>query len=76
MPDKVIVDIFHEHLPYEIDMLRSTYHRLANLPNIDTDIRNALIESFCVHARALLDFFSNRSTDATDAIATDLTAKF
>jgi hypothetical protein len=41
------------HLDYEIWMLEQTYTRLRD----DEVIKNAIIESFCVHARNLLEFF-------------------
>ena len=55
---QILIEIYNEHLPYEIDMLRSTYiHLTANPPPVGV-VKDALIESFCVHARSLLDFFS------------------
>lgn len=70
--------ILRKHLPYELDMLRSTFEQLraiAGKPDHDV-IRNALIESFCVHARSLLDFFSNRMTHNDDAVAQDFSPRF
>jgi hypothetical protein len=50
------------HLKYEIDMLRET---LARLPSsTDRVITNALIESYCVHARSLIEFFRKRRSRA------------
>jgi hypothetical protein len=51
--------ILGEHLPYELWMLRETYVKL-NSPPADVVLRNALIESFCIHARQLLEFFDNK----------------
>jgi hypothetical protein len=51
------------HLGYEIWMLQETYRRCPNDPNNtarddDTVVRdNSLIESFCVHARNLIELF-------------------
>ena len=59
-PDKKILEFVREHLPYEIDMLRSTYLTLYQ-GGVDWAIRNALIESFCIHARNLLEFFSKKA---------------
>jgi hypothetical protein len=80
MADLILQTIFELHLPYEIDMVRRTYRKLSSLPNIDpvpAEIllcRNALVESFCVHARSLLDFFSNhRGKNGDDAVASDFT---
>ena len=33
MPDQILVAIITEHLPYEIDMLRSTYRQLESVAN-------------------------------------------
>jgi hypothetical protein len=69
MSEYILVQIAKEHLPYEIDMLRGTFELLKEIDATggvaETDLakqlfRNAFIESFRVHARSLLDFFSNR----------------
>lgn len=52
-------DILGEHLPYELWMLRQTYEKLGS-PPADKVLCNALIESFCIHARLLLEFFGNK----------------
>jgi hypothetical protein len=52
-------EIFKEHLHYEIDMLLATFDRLR-APVYDPVAANALIESFCIHARNLDDFFLGR----------------
>lgn len=52
-------EILGEHLPYELWMLRQTYEKLRS-PPADKVLRNALIESFCIHARLLLEFFENK----------------
>jgi len=61
-------DILGEHLPYELWMLRQTYERLGS-PSPDNVLCYALIESFCIHARLLLEFFEgkqgNRAKDYT-----------
>lgn len=44
-----------EHYVYEVNMLRWTHAMLAGTP--EGFNANALIESFCVHARALMDFY-------------------
>jgi hypothetical protein len=43
------------HYRYEQDMLRATYAAISRYE--DKAIQNALIESFCVHARNLIEFF-------------------
>lgn len=52
-------EYFEEHLYYEIWMLNETY-KLLDLPTTaisNTVVGNALIESFCCHARILIEFF-------------------
>ena len=51
--------ILADALPYELMMLEQTFVRLS-FPQADGCITNALIESFCVHARQLIDFFENK----------------
>ena len=51
-------EILEEHLFYEIWMLLHTDKALRAPPSTVT--QNALIESFCIHARQLLDFFENK----------------
>ena len=43
------------HLKYEIEMLDETYSKLSKAIN-DSVIVNALVESFCIHARLLHEF--------------------
>jgi len=52
-------EILGIHLPYELEMLRATHERL-DLPPADQVLCNTLIESFCLHARLLLEFFENK----------------
>jgi hypothetical protein len=61
---KIKREIAKEHLGYGLDMLQRTYEALlgqitgsGQLKRITT---NALIESFCIHARSLIEFFSNK----------------
>lgn len=58
-PDATDQEILGHHLPYEFSMLQGTFVVLAKDEH-DTIITNALIESFCIHARLLIDFFNNR----------------
>ena len=76
MPDKILTDIFNEHIPYEIDMLRETYRMLAASPPPTDAHKNALIEAFCVHV-ALSDFFMcRRSKPDDDVIASEFVSGF
>jgi hypothetical protein len=53
-------EAFAHHLVYEVNMFRLTY-LLLQLPAWSGGLANAIIESFCVHARNLIDFFSEKS---------------
>ena len=57
---------FDYHLKYELWMLAETFSRLKNLdpgaPSIEPVLANALIESFCIHARSLIEFFYKSDT--------------
>ena len=51
-------EFFNEHLPYEISMLRAAYDLArANRPASE---HNALVDSFLMHARNLIEFFKDR----------------
>ena len=71
-----------EHLHYEIGMLTDTAVCLnKGIPELETIsasgrahaeiIKNALLESFVLHARALADFFYNDSPRPDDVVAAD-----
>jgi hypothetical protein len=82
MTDQILLGIIDEHLPYEIDMLRGLFRQLfgeVEPSEPDQRIQHfAQIESFCIHARSLLFFFSNkkiRSKDCDDAIASEFTTE-
>ena len=58
MPTIDLDELLHVHVRYELDMLFATFEQLRTpVPNVV--VGNALIESFCMHARALIDFFDN-----------------
>lgn len=60
-----------EHYLYELNMLRAAH---ALLPRMATQaLANALIESFVVHARNLMDFFLS-APRGDDAVAAHFTA--
>jgi hypothetical protein len=58
MPSVDLDELLHIHVRYELDMLFATFE-LLRLPASNVVVGNALIESFCMHARALIDFFDN-----------------
>lgn len=62
-------EILEEHLIYEIWMLLHTDEALK--APLSTVTQNALIESFCIHARQLLDFFENRQGVHAKEFTTD-----
>jgi len=72
MPDQILMEIFNEHIPYEIDMLRKAYHLTAGQRPKGV-LKNALIEAFCIHARSLIDFFKCKRLRDEDVIASDFT---
>jgi hypothetical protein len=51
--------VLKEHLPYELDMLEQSFLRLHSegADELDKLIKNALVETFWVHARNLFEFF-------------------
>jgi hypothetical protein len=51
-------EFFTQHLPYEIDMLHATYE-LARASRSAPE-HDALVESFLMHARNLIEFFQDR----------------
>jgi hypothetical protein len=56
-PDELLLRC---HFVYEVEMLWGTYQRfIENYPR-DQVIRNALIESFCLHARNLIEFLQTK----------------
>src|SRR5665213_2428310 len=59
MPQIITLEeALRDHVSYEIDMLNETFDRLGK-PVGDSVMGNALIESFCIHARNLIDFLGN-----------------
>jgi hypothetical protein len=57
-------EILKTHYGYELDMLQKTYAYLAHGKHAGDEVaENALIESFCIHARALIEFFGRKSVD-------------
>ena len=61
--EQKLKEIMSEHqFGYEVWMLTETYNRLATRRIEDEDrvLANAMIDSFCIHARILIDFFNGR----------------
>ncbi len=49
-------ELLHHHVKYEFDMLNGTFEQIG-CGVANWTVANALIEAFCVHARALFEFF-------------------
>jgi hypothetical protein len=65
-----LIEFSREHLYYEIWMFYEVGKILAgSVQNLL--IRNALLESFLMHARIILDFLDNKKLKDDDAIAND-----
>jgi len=60
-----------EHLFYELWMLDTTARVLAMEAFGEGPVRNALLESFTIHARGLLQFFFPSQPRPDDALAVD-----
>ena len=59
-----------EHLAYEIAMLLGTAEELQTAPESDIT-KNALLESFAIHARSLFAFYFGGRRYCSDVIAQD-----
>ena len=55
-------ELLGHHLRYEVWMLRETHKRFSL---DDVVLNNALIESFCLHARNLIEFLDKKSQNYT-----------
>lgn len=55
-----LMEAFEHHVVYEVNMLRHTFGFLHVLA-WSTELRNAIIKSFCVHARNLIGLFDENS---------------
>jgi hypothetical protein len=60
-----------DHLHYEFWMLMSVARGLATGITGDSVINNALLESFTMHSRVLLDFLYSESPRQDDVVAED-----
>lgn len=60
-----------DHLHYEIGMLMEMANLLASDKTYEQAIKNSFIESFTIHARALLKFLYGLSPQPDDVIADD-----
>lgn len=60
-----------KHLRYEIQMLYAAAQGLTSQVLAGSMAHNALVESFAVHTRNLIDFFWRDSKDSDDVVAGD-----
>lgn len=60
-----------DHLHYEIWMLTSLAHGIASGIAGQGPIANALLESFVIHVRGLMNFLYNQSPQPDDVVAQD-----
>lgn len=61
----------HEHLSYEIEMFTATAGRIVR-GGLDQVEKNAMLESFLIHARCLFDFlYPSGDTRSNDVVVDD-----
>ncbi|WP_299817001.1 hypothetical protein [uncultured Roseibium sp.] len=63
--DKILEEFLRRFLKYEVDMLRATHILILNSPDSQIVI-NVLIESFCIHARNIIEFLKNHGACDVD----------
>jgi hypothetical protein len=60
--DEQMIEMLDEHLPYEVAMMLVCHDNLYPTARVTDDFsRNVLIESFCLHARNLFEFFTKKN---------------
>ncbi len=69
-----LMEAFDHQLVYEVDMFYRTYNFL-DVPAWSPGLANAIIESFCVHARNLIEFFDQESATPGQARSNYMGAK-
>ena len=69
-----LMEAFDHQLVYEVDMFYRTYNFL-DVPAWSAGLANAIIESFCVHARNLIEFFDQESATPGQARSNYMGAK-
>jgi hypothetical protein len=56
----ILDDLMREHVPYEIWMMHETHDMVLTRAVVPRPLMNACLESFAIHARALIEFFNGR----------------
>lgn len=69
-----LMEAFEHQLAYEVNMFRHTYNFL-HVPAWSPELANAIIKSFCVHARNLIEFFDQESATPGQARSDYIGAK-
>lgn len=64
-----------DHLRYELIMLKATSRVLSNQLNLEWEVKNALVESFVIHARGLIIFLYHSPKREDDVMACDYFAE-
>ena len=67
-----MIQVIGHHIPYEVRMMRQTYAMLADGATClwySQTVLNALIESFAIHARSLIEFFSGDHSPSENTAA-------
>lgn len=71
LTDHELLDYSKEHVIYELWMFRSVGRALIAPIQMSQALRNALIESFAIHLRNLIDFFYPGQIQADDVVASE-----
>jgi hypothetical protein len=71
LSDPELLDYSKEHVVYELWMFRAVGQALITPLQMSQPLRNALIESFAIHLRNLIDFFYPAQIQADDVFAAE-----
>ncbi len=70
LSDQALLEYSGEHLAYEVQMLRGTAELLRG-PELLRMVSNAVIESFGLHLRNLIEFLYEDMPEVDDLVAGD-----
>jgi hypothetical protein len=71
LTDRELLDYSKEHVVYELWMFLAIGQALTAPLQMTEPLRNALIESFVIHLRNLIDFFYPGQVQADDVVAAE-----
>lgn len=78
MTDSELHEWSRERLSYDVEMVLFVSYALTTLPSLKTMralvVRNALLDSFAIHVRALIAFFYDKKQHPDDVVADDFVA--